>query len=270
LTVADSLAAFVSRMPKPAPTLVDAAFIIALAGFHDEGFKCMQLCWETFTDSRLLEPLVRAQYGTKQRTLLMAFAGSGNAARVKQLLDCGAPIDAKDELDYTALHWACVEGATEVACMLLDRGAEAEGKGRNDLRPLHIASVDGRESVARLLLDRGVETGACTSINRTALHLACVKGHVSVARLLLERGIEADTRDVNSCTALHLACHEGHADIARLLLSRSATLDARDARGRPRLGVHGRPRQRCSEFKKSFTPAPGLQKRSRRCYPFAT
>jgi ankyrin repeat protein len=218
LAVADSLAAFVAALPKPAPTLVDTAFIVALMGYHDEGVLCMQLCRDIYTDSRLLEPLVRQGYGKKQRALLLAAAEGGNAVRVSELLDYGAPVEAKDIFEWTALHWACMEGQTDAARELLDRGADVNARTVARESPLLLASARGHLSVARLLLDRGAETDARATKNVTALILVCQNGHKEVASLLLDRGAEIDARDADNDTALCAACQQGHTEVASLLL----------------------------------------------------
>ena len=61
-------------------------------------------------------------------TLLIVAAKKGNSATVQALIDAGAGIEAKDNEDMTALHWAAYLGRTETVLTLLNRGAGIEAK----------------------------------------------------------------------------------------------------------------------------------------------
>ena len=63
--------------------------------------------------------------------VLHAASRDGDTERVKQLLDDGAPVDAKDEQDCTALLWASLRGQTEVVKLLLDKGASVDEKAKH-------------------------------------------------------------------------------------------------------------------------------------------
>ncbi|CAK9213106.1 unnamed protein product [Sphagnum jensenii] len=79
----------------------------------------------------------------------------GNAARVAQLLSEGARITGKDDMGYTALHWASLYGHVQVVRMLLGAGA-GDGKRINRV----------------------------TNSGNTSLHFACTGQHAEVASLL--------------------------------------------------------------------------------------
>ncbi len=195
---ADSLAAFVARLPKPEPTLVDTAFIIASAGYHEEAYTCTRLCQETYTDERLLEPLVRCTFKKGKRTLLMAAVRSGNAERVSQLLQCGAPINAEMPWGY--------------------RGTERRS-------PLQEACRKGHEAVAQLLIDRGADTD-CEGL----LRFACEGGLTSIVQLLIEKDA-ASAQKVTNDQMLHFACDGGGSEsLVRWLIERGANANAKSTR----------------------------------------
>lgn len=53
-------------------------------------------------------------------------AKAGDAARVRQALDSGVNVNAKDQGGNTPLIWAAYSGSLEVIKLLLDRGADTQ------------------------------------------------------------------------------------------------------------------------------------------------
>ena len=99
---------------------------------------------------------------------------TGSAEAMRPLRDsCGFNANAKGRRGMTALYWAAVNNAVEVAGLLLTHGAD----------------VNAKEA------QRG----------RTALHLAALKDALEVAGLLLAHGADVNAKDQNGWTALKLA-----------------------------------------------------------------
>ncbi|MFK7896705.1 MAG: phytanoyl-CoA dioxygenase family protein [Myxococcota bacterium] len=69
-------------------------------------------------------------------------AGSGDAERVRVLLDAGADVQLRDRRGQTALHIAAGCGRDEVAAMLLTRGADHTIEDAERRRPLSAKNVD--------------------------------------------------------------------------------------------------------------------------------
>ncbi|MDB6026680.1 MAG: hypothetical protein JWM68_2903, partial [Verrucomicrobiales bacterium] len=59
---------------------------------------------------------------------LFAAAQSGNIEVVKQSLDRGAHVDARDDRGWTPLHAALKSGQVEVAKLLIQRGADLKAR----------------------------------------------------------------------------------------------------------------------------------------------
>lgn len=72
---------------------------------------------------------------------LQAAAFRGPAAAVKDLLDKGADVHAKDGYQLTALHWAALGGQAEVAQLLLDKGADTKAGDADGRPPLQYAAA---------------------------------------------------------------------------------------------------------------------------------
>ncbi|KAM9788342.1 receptor-interacting serine/threonine-protein kinase 4 [Neosynchiropus ocellatus] len=135
----------------------------------------------------------------------------------------GTSINAKDEDQYTALHWAAQNGDDAIARLLLDRGAainETEGQGRT---PAHVACQHGQENVIRVLLSRGADVRIKGKDNWTALHFAAWQGQLGIVKLLIKQaGANVDWQTTDGRTPLHLACHRGQYRVARILIELGA------------------------------------------------
>ncbi|KAM6907737.1 receptor-interacting serine/threonine-protein kinase 4 [Xenentodon cancila] len=132
-------------------------------------------------------------------------------------------VNAKDEDQYTALHWAAQNGDEAIARLLVDRGAainEADGQGRT---PAHVACQHGQENVIRVLLSRGADVRIKGKDNWTALHFAAWQGHLGIVKLLVKQaGADVDGQTSDGRTPLHLASQRGQYRVARILIELGA------------------------------------------------
>jgi hypothetical protein len=116
---------------------------------------------------------------------LIEAAARGDTGGVRQLLDAGAPVNARD------------------------------ARGRNAVLA---ATQGGHVAAARLLIERGADVNAQDDIDDSAFLLAGARGHTDIIRVALPR---ADPKVVNRYggTALIPACHYGHVETVRVLLA---------------------------------------------------
>jgi len=120
---------------------------------------------------------------------LISSAEQGNISTIRVLLSRNAvDVDASDQEQNTALHYAAKEG--------------------------HVAAV-------RLLLQHGADYNNRNSYGWTALMQAAAHGHVRAVRCLLEFGAPATARDKFDQSALVVAAANGHNDIAQRLVAES-------------------------------------------------
>ncbi len=123
-------------------------------------------------------------------TALAWAAKNGDAAKCAQLLDQGAPIDAKTGRDQnTALMRALQAASHEVTALLLARGADIAATNRYDTLALHFAAgYKASLDTVRLVLDAGATRHIRTAnINgKTPFHVAEFRGRDDIASLFRE------------------------------------------------------------------------------------
>jgi len=116
--------------------------------------------------------------------LLMSIR-SGNIDRVRALLDAGADVNftnrSSDGDTDIPLHWAALNGWTEIVRLLIDRGADVELCGEmllKDAEKGYLARVQG-------LLNAGVRVNFANYYGETALFRAAIKGKQEIVHLLI-------------------------------------------------------------------------------------
>jgi ankyrin repeat protein len=161
----------------------------------------------------------------------------GNFPEIRQLLDQGADVRAKDGLGSTPLLLAARKtDNVELVRFLLERAPELlevpDSTGRT---PLSWSAQDDRLQVLRFLLERKATVDARDVTGRTPFFHAVVGEQLQAVRLLLERGAKVDARDQFSDTPLMLASAKGNAALVRLLLDAKADAAAKNQEGRTAL-----------------------------------
>ena len=148
---------------------------------------------------------------------LLEAARKGDVRKVRELLDRGANVNARDEYGWTPLHLAAYRGYAEVARLLLDRGANVDARDDVGDTPLHWAAHDGHLDVVELLLEHGADVNARAKDGATPLHAAAVNGRVDVVELLLEWGADASVMDKGGLTPADLARRGGFEGVAEFI-----------------------------------------------------
>lgn len=100
---------------------------------------------------------------------------------VRELLRCGADIDARDRYGQTGLMLAAHAGHREVVATLIEHGASLNVTTKFGLSALMLAIVAGHTELARVLVRAGANlslrgSGAPGFANKTARDLALARG----------------------------------------------------------------------------------------------
>jgi ankyrin repeat protein/mono/diheme cytochrome c family protein len=155
-----------------------------------------------------------------------------DAARVKLLLEAGAPVDAKQVEGRTALYNAVSFGnASAAAALLLEKGADANARTANGATPLMAASTRGDVAVMRMLIDRKAQVNARNGAGATALINAAASGNAAAVKLLLDNGADAKLSTKKHDTALMAAATSGNEESVRLLIEAGSDVNEKGERG---------------------------------------
>ena len=105
---------------------------------------------------------------------LASVAREGNFEAVKILLEYGFALEARaDDLDATALLYACAYGREELAKFLLEKGADYYARTNRD------------------------EDALCTTISFACLHRESSSAYAKIAHYLLVAGVHVDDETIN-------------------------------------------------------------------------
>ncbi|KAI8060693.1 ankyrin repeat-containing domain protein [Gongronella butleri] len=200
------------------------------------------------------------------RTKLFVYTGSGNVAKVQELIDSGADVNFKDHAGWVPLHEAALKGQVEVAEVLISHGAMLNVRGYGDDTPLHDACANGFAPMVQLLVDHGADVYAInadheqpldvcdnvqceriikkkqqqldqlmtrdSSTGRTSLHKLCEKNDEFAVLDLLAQGVNTNPEDNEQhWTPLHVAAHHGHLPIVQALVRHGAIVNHVDISG---------------------------------------
>jgi ankyrin repeat protein len=113
-----------------------------------------------------------------------------NAETVRQLLEKGADVEAKDHNGNTALLRAATrqdQEAPGVVKALLEKRVNLEARDQNGSTPLIVAAEIDRTAVVRLLIDKGADVEAKDQNGETALVHAARGNFFDTVAVLLEK-----------------------------------------------------------------------------------
>jgi ankyrin repeat protein len=148
----------------------------------------------------------------------------GELARVRQLIQQGADVNAAQGDGMTALHWAAEHGDSAMTAVLLKAGAKTTAVTRNgSYTPLHVAGRNGHAAVVRALVKAGAAPDARSASGATALHLASASASADAVTALLDAGADPNAREAEwGQTPLIFAASANRAAVVRVLLKRGA------------------------------------------------
>ena len=155
------------------------------------------------------------------------------------LLGCGPSID---------IHNASQLGKVKIVKQHLNAGKDVNARDPWKKTPLHYAAEKGHVPVVELLIESGANVNlkddATDARGETPLHRAAAKGHVPGVELLIKNGANVNAKDADGGTPLHSAAGNGYAHrawdadvrgwkrIVELLLAKGADINAlRTVRG---------------------------------------
>lgn len=179
------------------------------------------------------------------RTSLMRAVLQNFGATVALLIERGANVNIKDNFSGSALLYAVALEHTDLVNALLDAGAFVDSSGYNGTTPLMCAAECGYDAIAQLLIDRGAQVNVQDYSGWTALMYAVEADERDMVQLLLahDADVERGAWHGVCMRPLLIAAQQGNAEIAGQLISHGADIEARTVFGWTPLGLavnHGR------------------------------
>ncbi len=129
---------------------------------------------------------------------------SGKLARVQELINAGANVNAKDKYG-DPVFISAVGGGKAIVELLLKHGADVNASNNNGYTALMDAGSRGREDIAELLLNAGANINAQDDDGNTALAVATDNDRKDIVELLLKHGADVTIKNNKGETALDKA-----------------------------------------------------------------
>ncbi|MFC9977259.1 ankyrin repeat domain-containing protein [Spirillospora sp. NPDC127200] len=178
----------------------------------------------------------RDREGPVHREELLTAAARGDAAKVRDALQAGAPIEARDGQGRTALLLAAAADHVEAATVLVKAGADPDALDRRHDSPFLVTGVTGSVAMLKALLPARPDLRLTNRYGGVALIPACERGHVDYVREVLKTGIAVDHVNRLGWTGLLEAVVLGdgsarYQEIVRLLIAAGADVNLADGDG---------------------------------------
>ncbi|XP_030836321.1 integrin-linked protein kinase [Strongylocentrotus purpuratus] len=113
----------------------------------------------------------------------------GNAVYVRVWLDkVENDPNQGDDHGFSAMHWACKEGRTNIVDMLISRGAKINATNMGDDTALHLAAAHGHRDIVLKLIQHRADINAMNEHGNTPLHYACFWNYEQICQDLINNG----------------------------------------------------------------------------------
>ena len=148
-------------------------------------------------------------------TALVAATKSNHIEAARVLIEAGADVNAKDDIQDSAYLYAGARGHNEILTLTLANGADLASTNRYGGTALIPASERGHLQTVQILLDAGVDPDHINNLGWTALHEAIVLGdgsavYVDIVRALIAGGADVTIPDGNGVWPRDLAANSGY------------------------------------------------------------
>jgi ankyrin repeat protein len=150
---------------------------------------------------------------------------------IKLLIDKGADVNIKNDINDTALIWACNNNRNiEIIQLLLNKGADVNIQSLNiGTTALLCACSNDDTEIIKLLLDNDAELNVKNSQNFTPLHHACRNNNIEIVKLFLKKNIEVNIQDISvGNSPLIYACINDNIEMVKILLEYGAEVNIKN------------------------------------------
>ena len=164
--------------------------------------------------------------GAQGNTPLHEACNHGSLIAVKELLYCGADVDAQNRFGEMPLHTACKGNYVEVVKEILHHNHERAAELVNvcDSRsnyPMHLAVKSGNPKMVMALLNYEVHPSVQNDVGVAPIHIAAGQGYTDIANTLLDQDNSCkNLLDNRRRSPLHYAARTNQMEMIQLLISK--------------------------------------------------
>ena len=170
---------------------------------------------------------------------LLQAVNQGDVNAIRQLIQQGASVDARNNYGLTALHIAANSCKSEVIHCLIELGANVNAdivsaEQQSPATPLHmVAGTQYPETLKCLiaLLAGGANLNALDNNGRTPLHIAAINNRFWAVKFFLIAQANTTMTDVNGQMPVHAAAASGATEALTAFVQAGFDLDTPDTHG---------------------------------------
>ncbi|XP_031215915.1 ankyrin repeat and death domain-containing protein 1B [Mastomys coucha] len=224
-----------ARMPKPEVQDPEAA-----AAGH-EGLLPIERGFQNAAKSNnlgLMEKLFEKKVNINavdnmNRTALHFAVGRNHLSAVDFLLSHKARVDVADKHGLTVIHLAAWSGSFEIMLMLVKAGADQRAKNQEGMNALHLAAQNNNLHIVDYLIQdlHLQDLNQPNERGRKPFLLAAERGHVEMIEKLTFLNLHTSEKDKDGNTALHLAAMHGHSSAVQVLLTQWSEVNESNENG---------------------------------------
>lgn len=143
---------------------------------------------------------------------------------LRNALNAGADVNARDRVGETALHLAARDGFAEAVALLIARGANVNVENDHGCSALRYAYNGYNGLCAKLLREAGADVRWLADPESASLLFAAMEGDGARVGAQVSAGVSVDVRASDGTTPLICAAGGCHLEVVRLLLELGADL----------------------------------------------
>lgn len=152
--------------------------------------------------------------------LLESFKHKKAYEMVRYLIQNGCDIQATNNKQRSAVHYACKQKKNDALLLLLDAGSPFDAPDLHGMTPFTTSAKENSESLTIVLKAMGADVNNRNEKGENAVHLVAKNGSLKLTLCLSLFGCTLDQEDNNGVTPLMIACEQKQADIVAFLLSK--------------------------------------------------
>lgn len=183
----------------------------------------------------LLQSGAEANTPSMDGTTALMFAAHASADCVRELVNAGADLHARNTRGQVPLFWAVNSGQVEIVQALLTAGADVNSVSTKGHTPLFYSVKNGDDDMNKTLLAAGANVNATDLKGKTPLLSAVQNYHRECLRTLLQAGADVNLADHSGRTPLMAAVMAQFTVAFNDLLAAGALVNRKDNSGRTAL-----------------------------------